>query len=99
VSQSANIPIQLNFDAVPHTQSFIEIRKGTPCLQYVPAAVPQLGLHEHEEGLDPALVDYLVELSLIHKGGDFRKMGANDTGASSFMRSHTLASTTDRQEL
>jgi hypothetical protein len=95
VSQSANIPIQLNFHLLPaHDDgAFIEILKGTPMLQYIPAALPKLLLRERESGLDPGLVDYLVELSLIHKGGDYRQLGVRDQGASSFMQSHTLRHT------
>ena len=111
VSQSANIPVQLNFhllspslpraggDADGDTargggdandDACIEILKGTPMLQYLPAALPSLSLHERLTGLDPGLVEYLVELSLIHKGGDYRKLGVVDQGASSIMKSHTL---------
>jgi hypothetical protein len=34
-SRNANIPLQLNFTAISEHETFIEITKGTPLLQYV----------------------------------------------------------------
>eukprot|EP01043_Picozoa_sp_COSAG02_P007019 COSAG02_NODE_206_length_29144_cov_12.855121_19_plen_116_part_00 len=88
VSQSANIPLQLDFATVAPSAKYIQIDKGTPMLQYVAATLPSISLEE--QAIDPDLVDYLVSLSLIHKGGDFRELGTADRGASSIMRSHVL---------
>ena len=88
VSQSANIPLQLDFTTVAPSAKYIQIDKGVPMLQYVAATLPSISLHE--QAIDPDLVDYMVSLSLIHNGGDFRKLGIGDRGASSIMRSHAL---------
>ena len=96
VSQSANIPLQLDFDSLPPEQPFVEIAKGTPTLQYVAAALPEVEL-ERDSALDPGLVDYLVSLSLIHDGGDYRELGERDEGAQSVMKSHALEHRGDRR--
>lgn len=88
VSQSANIPLQLDFATVAPSAQYIQIDKGVPMLQYVAATLPSISLEE--QAIDPDLVDYLVSLSLIHNGGDFRELGTGDRGASSIMRSHAL---------
>ena len=36
------------------------------------------------------LEDYIVQLSLLHGGGDFRENGAADAGAADVMRSYQL---------
>jgi len=88
VSRNANIPLQLNFTAIDPAESFIEIRKGTPMLQYVPAVLPELALEERP--MPDPLADYLVLLSEIHGGGDMRQNGAQDKGAVDVMRSYQL---------
>jgi hypothetical protein len=88
VSQSANIPLQLDFATVAPSAEYIQIDKGLPMLQYVAATLPTISLEE--QAIDPELVDYLVSLSLIHNGGDFRELGTADRGASSIMRSHAV---------
>lgn len=95
VSQSANIPLQLDFDSIGPLESYIQIDKGTPMLQYIPATLPDVSLSEKE--IDGGLVDYLVSLSLIHDGGDYRELGAKDEGASSIMKSHALSHKGDRR--
>ena len=88
VAGSANIPLQLNFSALPETQDFIEIPKGEQMAQYVPAVLPAVGLSE--TSLPAELADYLVLLSEMHGGGDHRTRGASDVGASDVMRSYQL---------
>lgn len=88
VSKNVNIPLQLNFTAIPPEQSFIEIERNTPMMQYVPASLPALKLDERP--LPKKLADYLVLLSTMHKGGDHRVLGADDEGAYDVMRSYQL---------
>ena len=66
----------------------IEIEKGTPMLQYVPAVLPSLKIHEAPMQTD--LADYLVMLSKMHKGGDMRLTKENDVGAYDVMKSYQL---------
>lgn len=87
-SRNANIPIQLNFTAIGGDEDVIEIKKGTPMMQYVPAVLPELSLTETP--MPTALEDYLVMLSDMHGGGDIRKKGAADQGAFDVMRSYQL---------
>ena len=37
-----NIPLQLNFSALAVSEKYVQVDKGTPMLQYVPAILPDL---------------------------------------------------------
>jgi len=74
--------------SLPRSLADIEIEKGTPMLQYVPAVLPSLKIHEAPIPTD--LADYLVLLSKMHKGGDMRLTKENDVGAYDVMRSYQL---------
>jgi hypothetical protein len=88
ISKNVNIPLQLNFTTLTSNETYIEIEKGTPMLQYVPAVLPSLKIHEAPIPTD--LADYLVLLSKMHKGGDMRLTKENDVGAYDVMRSYQL---------
>lgn len=87
-SKNANIPLQLNFTAIPPEQEYIEIARGTPMMQYVPAVLPSVTLREAP--MPTPLADYLVMLSRMHKAGDLRINKENDLGGYDVMRSYQL---------
>jgi len=87
-SKNANIPLQLNFSALAPEDDYIEIVRSTPMMQYVPAVLPAVELHE--EPMPKALADYLVLLSQMHGGGDIRVAKDADQGAYDVMRSYQL---------
>jgi len=88
VSKNVNIPLQLNFTAIPPEQDYIEIERNTPMMQYVPVVTPALKLEEHP--MPRKLEDYMVLLSTMHNGGDPRILKENDHGAYDVMRSYQL---------
>eukprot|EP00039_Didymoeca_costata_P012823 m.186591 g.186591 ORF g.186591 m.186591 type:complete len:378 (-) comp15592_c0_seq15:1425-2558(-) len=87
-AKNANIPLQLNFSNLPDKKDYIEIIKGTPMMQYVPALLPSVTLTESVMPKDTE--DYLVLLSKIHNGGDYRLLGAHDKGAYDVMQTYQL---------
>eukprot|EP00040_Diaphanoeca_grandis_P029217 m.170601 g.170601 ORF g.170601 m.170601 type:complete len:370 (-) comp31615_c0_seq5:66-1175(-) len=88
ISKNINIPLQLNFTQLAPDESFIEIKRGTPMLQYVPVVIPTLEIVETP--MSKELEDYVVMLSVMHKGGDMRVLKEKDVGAYDVMRSYQL---------
>lgn len=90
IDNRVNIPLQFFFDEIPRTQRYIEIRKGTPVAQFIPAALPAIEL-EHLP-MPQWLKDEQVELSRYRKSAregladimpDWRELGVDDPGSTS----------------
>ena len=72
VGAKVNIPLQLNFSALAPESGFIQIDRGTPMLQYVPAVLPGLTLLELPLP-DGVIAHYTDELaSSAQQGGSKR---------------------------